>query len=80
VNESGVTAAVAAIWSHILQRDIGGETDEDFFALGGSSLTAIELLAQVERTFGVDMGIAELYASPTVRGVAQRICQSIEDR
>lgn len=79
MSDPELTAAVSAVWAEVLQRNIG-DTDKDFFALGGNSLMAVELLTQIERTFGVDIDIAELYESPTISGVAQRIGRSMKNR
>ncbi|MDO5053070.1 MAG: amino acid adenylation domain-containing protein, partial [Pseudoclavibacter sp.] len=44
--------------------------DDDFFALGGSSLTAASLLHEVKVRTGRAPGFAELLAAPTPRGLA----------
>jgi predicted amino acid dehydrogenase len=47
--------------------------DEDFFALGGTSLLGLRYIVRACEVFGVDLGTAELMHTPTVRGLAQRI-------
>ena len=44
---------LAAIWRRTFRRDSVSSGD-DFFALGGTSLTAVKFLAQVEERFGMD--------------------------
>jgi thioesterase domain-containing protein/acyl carrier protein len=39
--------------------------DDDFFALGGESLQAIEILAEVEKVFAARLPMASLFAAPT---------------
>ena len=44
--------------------------DDDFFELGGNSLLAIRLVNKVRRTMGVEMGIQEVFRTPTVAALA----------
>jgi acyl carrier protein len=44
--------------------------DENFFALGGSSLDAVELAACLESEYGLKIGIAELFAAETLAEIA----------
>lgn len=57
--------------SDLLSRDIG--VRDDFFAVGGDSLAAIELLATIEREFGVTIAPTQFSADPTPAGLAAMI-------
>jgi len=64
--------AIAAIWREILDRvDIGVE--DDFFDLNGSSLQAIEMVARIRETWGVDIRARDFFARPTVAALAAAV-------
>jgi amino acid adenylation domain-containing protein len=60
---------LAAVWSELLGvREIG--IDDDFFALGGHSLTATRLISRVQEAFRVTLPLRLLFDAPTVAGMA----------
>lgn len=46
------------------------DVERDFFELGGNSLEAIQVVSRARDTFGVEVGLAEFLAEPTVRRLA----------
>nr|WP_223243625.1 amino acid adenylation domain-containing protein [Streptomyces sp. CBMA123] len=52
---SAVEAAVGHLWAELLGAELVGP-DGDFFALGGTSLLAMEMLARARMMFGLDVG------------------------
>lgn len=64
--------AIAAIWSRVL--GIAGlGVDDDFFDLGGHSLQAIQVVAEVRQALGVEIGLRALLDAPTVAGLAAAV-------
>ncbi len=71
--------AVADVWAALLGVERVGAT-ADFFALGGNSLTATQLVAQVRSALGATVTLPEFFAEPTVRAMAFRIDHADEAR
>ena len=70
-----IERSVQAIWEQVIgQRPIG--LDDDFFLLGGHSLKAIRVLAEIERVHGIAMRTATLFEAPTIRTLASRLRES----
>ncbi|MBE7161772.1 MAG: amino acid adenylation domain-containing protein, partial [Williamsia herbipolensis] len=59
----------------LIVEDILGVSDAttDFFALGGTSLSAVRVAGRVGEAFGVDLGVREFLAAPTVLGLADAV-------
>ncbi|GAU68944.1 beta-ketoacyl-[acyl-carrier-protein] synthase I [Streptomyces sp. NBRC 110611] len=57
--------AVAAIWQEVLGID-GIGVDDDFFALGGHSLAAVQVGAKIQTRFGTEIELQEFFNEPTV--------------
>lgn len=64
--------AIAAIWAEVLHVERVGVFDH-FFALGGSSLLAVELHARLRHLLPENVSLARLFEEPTVAGLAERI-------
>ncbi|BBY15219.1 non-ribosomal peptide synthetase [Mycolicibacterium litorale] len=64
---------LARLFGELLDRggDIGA--DDSFFDLGGHSLLATKLVAAVRTTFGVDIGVQEVFELATVAQIAGHI-------
>jgi amino acid adenylation domain-containing protein len=60
---------LASIWSSILGMDIIGIND-NFFDLGGHSLTAAKLLARIRDAFQIDLPVAKIFEDPTIERLA----------
>lgn len=60
---------VSKLWEAALGRGDLGVTD-NFFALGGHSLTALTLMASVQRQIGFGLRFADFLKNPTIAGMA----------
>ena len=70
-------AGLAALWARLLHREHVG-LDDDFFALGGNSLLAAEMLASTRASFGIPADSVRpltrcLLRDPTLRGFAAAV-------
>ena len=64
--------ALAALWADLLDQAPRGRHD-NFFALGGDSLSATRLIQQVRRTFDVAVSLRDFFANPTVAHLAAAV-------
>ena len=70
--EGPIEERLAAFWQDLLGVDqIGAE--DSFFDLGGHSLIAVRLFAQIRKAFQVDFPISVLFEAPTIRKCAELI-------
>lgn len=63
---------LACIWSGILGIESIGALD-NFFSLGGDSLSAVQLISQVSCSFQVELVMQTLIESPTIASLAEQI-------
>lgn len=68
------TLQLQRIWQTLLPGQAIG-IDDDFFAIGGSSILALKLTAQIERTFGQAVAPAALVQHRTIRELSQLLKQ-----
>ena len=66
--------ALCGTWADVLKREEVG-VEEDFFALGGHSLLAVNLISQLTRRFGCDLGLIDIMQHPTPGEMASLIDQ-----
>ena len=69
---SDLERQLAAVWKELLRRDAVGVRD-DFFVLGGTSLLAVRLCAQIEKTLRHKVSLATLFKAPTIEQLARAI-------
>jgi amino acid adenylation domain-containing protein len=65
---------LAEIWSQVLGRTHVG-IRENFLALGGDSLLAMQVISRVRDVMGVELALSHVFEMPTVAGLAVAIAQ-----
>ncbi|MDG9929548.1 non-ribosomal peptide synthase/polyketide synthase, partial [Pseudomonas sp. GD04042] len=63
---------VAALWREVLRTE-RLDLDANFFALGGNSVQAIQMIAELRDVTGLDLELRTLYDAPTLRGFCERL-------
>ncbi|MGW0435655.1 type I polyketide synthase [Micromonospora sp. NPDC003197] len=69
---SELEATLVEVWRDALGVPVVG-VDDDFFALGGNSLVAVQLIAAMRKAVGVRLPMRSMFETPTVAGLAARI-------
>jgi acyl carrier protein len=67
---------VAEIFAEVLQRDACG-VDDNFFALGGDSVRAVQVTNRVYAAFGLELHTGGVFEHPTVAELAARITEEL---
>lgn len=65
---SSMTARLTALWVEILGGSVG--PDDDFFDLGGDSMTAVQLVERFQAETGIELPVSAVFDHPTVRQLA----------
>lgn len=66
---------LARIWREVLDVECVGRRD-DFFALGGHSLTAMRVMARVRRQWGIELGVGALFEHPELADFALAVTEA----
>jgi amino acid adenylation domain-containing protein len=70
--KTAIEEIIAGIWEEVLGlSEIG--IDQSFFEAGGHSLLATQVVTRINAAFGADIGVRELFESPTVRQISGKI-------
>jgi len=64
--------AIATVWCELLRTE-GIGIQDDFFDLGGQSMTAVGLVTRLRALFNINLEIAVLFERPTIAGLAEAI-------
>ncbi|MCU1258786.1 MAG: amino acid adenylation domain protein, partial [Bryobacterales bacterium] len=67
-----IEETLAGIWVRLLRvRELG--IHDNFFQSGGNSLLAVQVIARVRKTLGVELPLRAMFEAPTLAGFAARI-------
>jgi thioesterase domain-containing protein/acyl carrier protein len=72
-----IESQLVQCWRDVLDVDKVGQ-DDDFFELGGDSLTAVELVAKMQRVIGANLPASVIYEAPTIRKLVVVLTRSQE--
>jgi acyl carrier protein len=61
---------IATVWQDLLQLEKVG-IDDNFFTIGGNSLLSISVHGKLNKIFGQELSIIELFKYPTIKELAQ---------
>jgi FkbH-like protein len=76
---SATEREIIVLWQDALAID-GLGVEDDYFALGGTSVIAARLIAEIARRFGVRLPLTCILESPTVRALSRRLGQERNHR
>jgi FkbH-like protein len=62
---------VAGIWSHVLSVEAG--VHDNFFALGGNSLSAAQIVSRLKETYGIELPHDFIFKVPTIAELGRHI-------
>lgn len=71
IEKSTVEQRLTDIWKSLL--DVDARRDQSFFDLGGSSLTALTMIVDVQAAFGVEIDVTAFFETPTIATLARTI-------
>lgn len=63
---------IAKIWAEILGYD-SIDPDEDFFALGGDSITGMQIIDRINTDLACDISLADLFETPTITALGNTL-------
>ncbi|MFF1742801.1 non-ribosomal peptide synthetase [Streptomyces mirabilis] len=69
---------VTKVWNSVLEQSVT-DADADFFASGGHSLLAAEMITTLRRETGVSLSMRDLLGNPTIRSCADLVRTRLEE-
>lgn len=70
--EGDIERGIAQVWQSVLDRDGVGRHD-DFFALGGKSLDAMQVVSRLRRELNLAIDLIDLFETPRLSDLAQQL-------
>ncbi|MGB6105900.1 MAG: amino acid adenylation domain-containing protein [Pusillimonas sp.] len=70
--EGATEQQIAQVWQSVLDRGAVGRHD-DFFALGGKSLDAMQVVSRLRRELSLPIDLIDLFEAPRLSDLAQRL-------
>lgn len=76
---SPLECEIAAVWQDLLNLPGVGRRD-NFFSIGGNSLTAIQVITRLKNRFGVRISVRDFFAEATIEGLALLVEAALIDQ
>jgi len=76
--QTETTQVLGSLWESVLGLEQVGEED-NFFALGGHSLMATQLMSRVREVFAVDLTVRAVFDAPRLRDLASLVEQAKQE-
>jgi acyl carrier protein len=73
VTLSATEQALAQIWSEVLQSSSLPNADDDFFELGGDSMTMVLVESRIKEEFSVELPPGAMLGASTLRAVSSLV-------
>lgn len=77
--ETPVENELAVIWKNVLHAEHIGKND-NYFELGGDSLLATQLNAEINKKFDIELSLEMIFSNPVFEEQAIRIASMLEDQ
>lgn len=68
INILGISGEIVKIWQKILKRD-NINLNTNFFSAGGNSVTAIQVINQINKRFGLNISVVRIFDNPTPKKI-----------
>jgi acyl carrier protein len=78
VSADDTARQLAHIWQKFLRVGSIG-LDQNYFDLGGDSSLAVQMFAEIEKTFGIKLPLATLYEAPTIEELSRLLRDQTSD-
>ncbi len=75
---TGPERELARLWTEVLGIDAPG-VEDDFFELGGDSISAVQLTTRIQRWLDAGVPLAALFEAPTIAGLARHLEERFAD-
>ena len=72
-----LTDTLLAMWRAYLPKDVVPQPADSFFELGGNSLGADQLIAELRDTFGVELRVRDLFERPSVVEMQDKLSDAL---
>jgi acyl carrier protein len=70
---------LAGIWAEVFEVESGPLSgEESFFEIGGTSIKAVRLRSRIQESFGVDIGLADLFAGGSIAELTEAIDAALD--